>query len=110
MVAPIEVNCSESLPYKILKAIAAPRSDHEILGFLTLNHLPHCFYILGRPAPISTDVEISESQLLPASFGYPASGCDDFARDKALRSYRRLVIKQDPRTRMKSICFSIISH
>ena len=94
VISPIEIYFEECCRYKFLKRVSNTRSNHEVVGFVALEHSPHCFDIVRSPAPVAADRQVAERKPCSGA-GRDFGGCSgDLAGHKASRPERRFVIEQ----------------
>src|ERR1700679_3242889 len=87
-----------------------PCRNDEIICSFALKHPPHCVYIRRCPAPVASDLEISECELLIAASRYTTSRRDDLARNKTLRSDWRFVIKENACCGVQPVRLTIVGN
>ena len=95
MITPSEAKTGEGGFGKCFQGIGLSRCNHIVVRLLLLQHQPHGFHILGRPAPVSSDGNVAEEELFFASRSDAAGCCDNFPGNKSLRPERRFVVEEN---------------
>ena len=110
VIAPVQVEYRKGLLDEFLEAMTHACCDNEVMCGFALEHPPHCIHVLGRPPPVTPDLNVSERELLVAALRYAAGSRDDLARYKTLRSDRRFVIEENACCGVQSVRFAIVGN
>lgn len=96
MIVVVQVQVSEDLFQEVPDRMDFTGGDHEVVGFLVLQHQPHRLDVISGKPPVSFRVEVSQQKLfLQAEFDPGRSACD-FSCHEMFATTWRFVVEQDP--------------
>jgi hypothetical protein len=82
--------------------------DNEIIGFVLLQHAPHCIDVLRSITPVSLGVHIAKNELVLLAFIDACSGSGDLARDESFSAARGFVIEEDSITGINPVGLTVV--
>src|SRR5258707_15099707 len=105
---PLETDMAEGHLDKLAHAIRLTCSNDVVVGFVLLQHKPHCFDIVAGKAPIALSLKIAKIKSVLQAFLDAPDCAGDLARDKRFAAARTLVIEENAITDEHPVGFPVV--
>src|ERR1039457_1991567 len=104
----IHIEKARSKPYEFTNAVLLSRRDHVIPRLLLLEHSPLHLDIIARMTPVAESVHVAKIESILQAHLDARQPASNFTCHKRLAPRRRLMVEQDPITRVHSIGLAVI--
>src|SRR5205823_151564 len=108
MLCPIHACIIKCAFNKLAYGMRLSGGHNEVIRLVELQHVPHCFDIFGRVAPVTLRLEITHIELGLQTCANTRNSPADLAAYKGLSSAGRFVIEKNSITRKKAVTLPVI--
>src|SRR5438094_254555 len=106
--SPVNIDMGKGCFCEFSYGVCLTCGNDKIVAFLVLQNSPHCFDVLGRVAPISFRIQVSQKQFMLQSMFNGRDGARDLASDESFAPPGAFMIEQNAVARAEPVAFAVI--